>query len=82
MKNIRRLALILLLIFLLSFPKSALAHRDDYIDETLVYLTLEKKKLNPNIGWTLAINTMMIPIKISVSFAIISPWNMSSQTTG
>ena len=47
MKNIRRLTLISLLIFLLSFSKSALAHREDYIDETLVYQTLEKKEIEP-----------------------------------
>ena len=48
MKNIRNFNLIsILLIFFLSFSKSALAHRDDYIDETLVYLTLEKKEIEP-----------------------------------
>ena len=38
---------IFLLAFSLSFSGSALAHRDDYIDETLVYLTLEKKEIEP-----------------------------------
>ena len=48
MKNSCNLNLIsVLFIFLLSFSKSALAHRDDYIDETLVYLTLEKKEIEP-----------------------------------
>ena len=47
MKNIRPLTLVSLSIFFLGFSKSALAHRDDYIDETLVYLTLEKKEIEP-----------------------------------
>ena len=32
---------------LFSFSRQALAHRDDYLDETLVYLTLEKKEIEP-----------------------------------
>ena len=36
-----------LLIFFLSLSRLALAHKDDYIDETLVYLTLEKKEIEP-----------------------------------
>ena len=38
---------IFLLVFSLSFSGSALSHRDDYIDETLVYLTLDKKEIEP-----------------------------------
>ena len=33
--------------FFLGHSISAFAHRDDYIDETLVYLTLEKKEIEP-----------------------------------
>ena len=33
--------------FSLVTPRAASAHRDDYIDETLVYLTLEKGEIEP-----------------------------------
>ncbi len=46
MKNFRNLIGILL-IFLCSYSSPLFAHREDYIDETLVYETLEKGEVEP-----------------------------------
>ena len=46
MKNFRNLIGILL-IFLCSYSNPLFAHREDYIDETLVYETLEKGEVEP-----------------------------------
>ncbi len=46
MKNFRNL-IGLLLIFLCSYSSPLFAHREDYIDETLVYETLEKGEVEP-----------------------------------
>lgn len=45
-----RLALIRILLLVtlpLIVPASAFAHREDYADETLVFLTLHKNELEP-----------------------------------
>lgn len=45
--SLRRWLLVASAICLLSTPGAAWAHRDDYLDETLVYLTLEHSELEP-----------------------------------
>ena len=42
-----RCVLLLALVLPCLFPRNSFAHREDYIDETLVFLTLERKSFEP-----------------------------------
>lgn len=47
MKHFCYLTIAFALLFIISFSGTVFAHRDDFIDETLVYVTLEKNEIEP-----------------------------------
>jgi len=87
MKNFR--FSIFLLVFSLSFSGSALAHRDDYIDETLVYLTLEKKEIEPEYWFDVGYkhdedsnkNTGFLRQSFALEYGITNHWMVDGRGT-
>jgi hypothetical protein len=75
----------LTVILAIAFPKICSAHREDYIDETLVFLTLERKSFEPEYWFDMGRETAALRDfyrhSVAVEYGITEHWMLDGRSS-
>lgn len=85
MNKIQRKILLLSLVVAALRPTISFAHREDYLDETLVYQTLERAEFEPeywfDFGWQRDTDTDFMRHHLSAEYGITDHWMIDGRAT-
>ena len=83
--NPHRFVVLAITLLFLAIPSRSLAHRDDYLDETLVYLTLGLDELEPeywfDYGYLSDENLYFIQHNLALEYGVTERWMIDGRTT-